>query len=137
MTNFLIKTEDNLSIRFQFYITDAPVTSEAFAQKLPFSEIFVHARVSGEEIWIDNAPLLDIIQENASVFPEPGEIVIGPARPIRNKIAGCIGIFYGEGRLLDAGNIFGKVIEEDLPLLKTLGEKIWLQGTQKLFFERI
>jgi Protein of unknown function (DUF3830) len=136
MTDFLIRTEDNLTVRFQFYIDAAPVTSEAFALKLPFSETFFHAKISGQEIWIDNAPLLDIIQENASVFAEPGEIVIGSRYPERNKIAGCMGIFYGEGKLLDAGNIFGKVMEEDLPLLKTLGEKIWRKGAQKLFFEK-
>jgi hypothetical protein len=134
---FIIKTADNQSIRFRFYTNAAPITSEAFSQLLPFAETFFHAKVSGQEIWIDNAPALDIIQENASVFAEPGEIIIGPAKPSRNKIAGCIGIFYGEGKLLDAGNIFGKVLDEDLPLLQILGEKIWRKGAQKLYFEKI
>jgi len=136
MTGFLIRTEDNKLIRFVYYATQTPVTSEAFASALPFSKTFFHAKVSGQEIWIDNAPYLDIKQENASVFAEPGEIVIGPKNPVRNKIAGCMGIFYGEGKLLDAGNIFGKVIDEDLHLLKTLGENIWRKGAQQLFFEK-
>jgi hypothetical protein len=37
--------------------------------------------------------------------------------------------------LLDCGNIFGKVVDEDLPLLKTLGDRIWKQGAQNLAFE--
>jgi hypothetical protein len=136
MTGFLIRTSNDKMIRFQFYQT-APVTSVAFVQKLPFAEIFLHAKISGQEIWIDSAPALDIIQENVSVFAEPGEIAIGPINPARNKIAGCMGIFYGEGKLLDAGNIFGKVLEEDMLLLKMLGEDIWRNGAQKLYFEKM
>ena len=113
----------------------APVTSEAFAKTLPFSQTFVHARVSGQEIWTDSAPQLDIIQENASVFAEPGEIVLGPLKPLRTKTAKCLGIYYGEGKGLDACNIFGKVMDKDFPLLKTLGDKIWRQGAQMLTFE--
>lgn len=137
MNGFLLRTTDNQTIRFRFYNDAAPVTSAAFLKTLPFSRTFLHARVSGHEIWIDDAPSLNIIQENSSIFAEPGEIVIGPANPARNKIANCMGIFYGEGRLLDGGNIFGKVVEEDLNLLKTLGETIWQQGAQELTFEEM
>jgi hypothetical protein len=137
MKGFLIRTEDNQVIRFEFYQSAAPITSKAFAQILPFAEFFFHAKISGQEIWIDNAPELFIIQENASVFAEPGEIVIGPKNLPRNKVAGFMGIFYGEGKLLDAGNIFGKVFEDDMSLLKTLGENIWRKGAQKLFFEKM
>jgi len=137
MTGFIIKTPGHQIIRFKFYTDAAPLTSVAFAQALPLSKTFFHAKVSGQEIWIDNAPELDIIQENASVFANPGEIVIGPLKPTRNKIATCIGIFYGEGKLLDCGNIFGKIFEEDLPLLKTLGDEIWRHGAQNLTFEKL
>lgn len=137
MNGFLIRTKDNQTIRFRFYDDSAPITSTAFLKALPFSRNFLHARISGQEIWIDDAPSLNIIQENSSVFVEPGEIVIGPASPGRNKIANNMGIFYGEGRLLDGGNIFGKVVEEDLNLLKTLGDTIWRQGSQELIFEEI
>lgn len=137
MKGFLIRSKDNQTIRFKFYNDAAPITSAAFLKTLPFSRTFFHARVSGEEIWIDDAPSLNIIQENSSIFAEPGEIVIGPANPARNKIANCMGIFYGEGRLLDGGNIFGKVVEEDLNLLKTLGDMIWRQGGQELIFEKM
>jgi hypothetical protein len=136
MLGFVIKTEDNKLIRFHCYADVAHATSAAFINKLPFAETFLHASLSGKEIWTDSAPRLDIIQENASVFAEPGEIVIGTALTTRNKIAGLMGIFYGEGKLIDAGNIFGKVFEEDIQLLKTLGENIWRKGAQKLFFEK-
>jgi len=135
MTGFKIRTQDDKTIRFNFYTSEAPITTEAFTTLLPFTRTFFHARISGQEIWIDDAPEIDIIQENASVFTEPGEIVLGPLRPTRNKTSKCLGIYYGEGKGLDSCNIFGKVFDEDLPVLKILGEKIWKQGTQELTFE--
>jgi len=132
----MISTTDNQKIKFRLYFDHAAVTSAAFLDTLPFSRIFYHAQVSGKEIWIADGPVLDISQENASVFAEPGEIVIGPALPARNKIAGFMGIFYGEGKLIDSANIFGKVLDEDLPLLKSLGERIWRHGAMELNFEK-
>ncbi len=135
MTGFKITTPDKTTIRFRYYDTDAPITSGAFAALLPFTRTFMHARVSGQEIWIDNAPPLDIIQENASVFTEPGEVVYGPLKPSRAKTANCMGIYYGEGRGLDCCNIFATVFEEDRQLLVTLGNQIWLNGKLELLIE--
>ena len=136
MDSFYLKTQTEITIRFQLYINEAPVTAQAFLKKLPFNRTFYHARISGQEIWIDDAPLLDIIQENASVFPKPGEIIIGPKHPKRNPVSGCMGIFYGEGKGLDCSNIFGKVYEEDFDLLVSLGNEIWKKGEQELWFEK-
>src|ERR1700744_835590 len=120
MTGFILKTKDNIQIRFAYYV-DAPATAQAFAALLPFTRTFMHARVSGEEVWIDEAPPLDVIQENASVFTEPGEVVYGPSKPERVKTANCMGIYYGSGKGLDACNIFARVYEEDRQLLADLG----------------
>ena len=136
MTGFIVKTKDHKTIRFRFYNQDAPVTCSEFASLLPFTRTLMHARVSGQEIWTDQAPVLDIIQENASVFTEPGEVVFGPLKPTRTKTSTCIGIYYGEGRGLDCCNIFAKVYEKDFDLLKALGNDIWKNGTQELTFEK-
>ena len=137
MTGFYISTEDNTVIRFRFYSGSAPFTSESFLKVLPFKRTFFHAKVSGHEIWTDNSPKLDIPQENCSVFAEPGEIAIGPISPSRNKVAGLMGIFYGEGKLVDGANIFGKVFDEDILLLRQLGENIWKHGAQDIRFEAL
>lgn len=134
MKGFFITTKDHQKIRFSFYEDAAPLTCAAFANLLPFTRAFLQARVSGQEIWVDNAHEIDVIQENASVFTEPGEIVLGPLYPARNKIAKCIGIYYGEGRGLDCGNIFGKVFAEDFGLLRIVGDRIWRQGAEELTF---
>ncbi len=135
MTGFTLITPDHKEIRFRFYLDSAPVTSAAFARSLPFTRTFYHARVSGQEIWIDNVPPLDIIQENASVYAEPGEVVVGPMKPARTKTANCMGIYYGEGKGLDACNIFAGVVEEDRQKLVKLGTSIWKDGALELRFE--
>ena len=134
MSGFKIVTRNQQEIRFSYYLESAPITSRAFAKLLPFKRTLMHARVSGQEIWTDDAPLIDIIQENASVFTEAGEVVFGPENPKRTKTVHCFGIYYGEGRGLDAANIFAKVMDEDMPKLILLGEAIWKSGEQELTF---
>ncbi len=134
---FILKTQTGIQIRFFYYLKEAPVTCDAFNALLPFKRTFMHARVSGQEIWIDDAPQLDIIQENASVFTHPGEVVYGPVHPNRTKTANCMGIYYGEGKGLDAANIFACVDENDRTLLIRLGEQIWKEGMMELNFERL
>ncbi len=137
MSGFIIKLSDNKIIRFRYYEEDAPVTTKAFDTLLPFSRTFYHARVSGNEIWTEDAPQLDIIQENASVFTVPGEVVYGPLKPLRTKTSNCMGIYYGDGKGLDCCNIFAKVFDEDKSLLTTLGDNIWKNGIKELKFEQL
>lgn len=132
MNGFKIITSEQQEIRFAFYEKEAPITSKAFVGILPFTRKFFHARISGEEIWIDDVPTLDIIQENASVFTEPGEVVFGPMNPSRTRTANCFGIYYGTGKGLDACNIFAKVMDEDKEKLAALGQSIWKNGAQEL-----
>jgi hypothetical protein len=136
MPSFLLKTPTK-TIRFRYYTDEAPVTVEAFNNQLPVTLTLIHARTSGQEIWTDNAPALDIIQENASVFTEAGEVVLGPLKPARTKTVRCLGIYYGEGKGLDACNIFAKVLDEDILLLKELGAEIWKRGEQSVSLEKL
>ncbi len=137
MKGFKIITPTNEEICFEFYLDTAPITCEAFWAILPFTRTFFHARVSGQEIWIDNMPSLNIIQENASVFTEIGEVVLGPSLPLRSKTKNCFGIYYGEGKGVDACNIFAKVCEEDKEKLFKLGNDIWKNGAIELTITNI
>lgn len=134
MKGFILTTPQQQNIRFAFYLAEAPATCQAFAALLPFSRSFLHARTSGQEIWIAGAPPLDVIQENASIFTEPGEVVYGPLKPARVRTANCMGIYYGPGLGLDSCNIFAKVMDEDKHLLEALGNDIWENGKQELTF---
>lgn len=134
MDGFTITANGGSRIRFR-YDADAPETCAAFAQALPFSRSLFHARFSGAEIWTDDAPGLEVPQENATVFTQPGEVVIGPVTARRTKTAGCLGIYYGEGKGLDSCNVFAKVLEEDAHSLTALGASIWKEGAQLVHFE--
>lgn len=136
MTGFRLILPNHKPLRFRYLDADAPVTSKAFDALLPFEVTLMHARVSGQEIWTDKAPPLDIIQENASVFTVPGEVVYGPSKPARVSTKNCLGIYYGEGKGLDACNIFACVIPEDMELLQNLGEMIWRKGEHAVRFEK-
>lgn len=138
MTAYSLTTPDNCIIRFRCYTAEAAQSVAAFEKVLPFSLAFYHARTSGQEVWVANAFTFDVAQENASVFTQPGEMVLGPMKPTRAPaMNGSLGIYYGEGKGLDAANIFAKVFDEDLPLLQALGEQIWKQGEQVLRFEKM
>ena len=137
MKGFKLTTQKGKEIKFELYLDDAPITSEAFMSILPFTRTFYHARVSGQEIWIDDVPKLDIIQENASVFTEPGEVVFGPTNPSRTKTANCFGIYYDDGKGVDACNIFAKVVDADKIELIALGNEIWKNGSQELTISSI
>lgn len=137
MTGFLLTGNSGVQIRFRYYLTEAPQSCRAFDSILPLKKMFYHARVSGQEIWFDNLPDLNIIQENASVFTVPGEVVLGPSKPERTKTANCFGIYYGDGKGLDACNIFASVFEEDREKLTLLGDEIWKRGAMELLMEKL
>lgn len=135
MQGFTVTTRgEAVIIRFRLYEQEAPVTCAAFTALLPFTRTLLHASVSGQEIWTGQAPPLDIIQENASVFTLPGEVVYGPLHPARTRTSNCMGIYYGEGKGLDSCNIFATVLEEDRQLLEQLGKDIRENGKQELIF---
>lgn len=131
----MLRTNDNPVIRFNYYNTEIPVTCKAFAVLLPFTCSFFSVRVSGQEFWIDNAPELDIIQENASVFTVPGEVVYGPLNPKCAKTSYCMGIYYGEGRRSDSCKVFAWVFDEDMAALVQPGNDIWQNEKKELTFE--
>lgn len=136
MSGFKLILPNQDPIHFRYYDVDAPITSQAFNALLPFEVTLKHARVSGQEIWTDNAPPLDIIQENASVFTQPGEVVYGPSKPERVSTKNCMGIYYGQGKGVDACNIFACVIPEDAEQLQKLGDMIWRKGEHVMRFEK-
>lgn len=134
---FYLFTPDGARIRFRYYHEDAPLTCEAFSKLLPFSRTFLHARYSGSEVWTDEMPPVRVIQENASVWVRPGEVVLGPELALRTSTINCLGIYYGDGKGVDACNIFALVFEEDREALAQLGELIWKSGQLELTFDKL
>ena len=57
----------------------APRTCAAFLKLLPFREKLLHVRWSGESTWVPLGDLeVGVPPENATVYPQPGEILLYP-----------------------------------------------------------
>ena len=84
MTGFKLVTKDGVEIHFKFYLDEAPVTCKAFHEDPSFHQGVLSCPCLGHgDSESTTYRALDIIQENASVFAEPGEVVVGPSRPTR------------------------------------------------------
>jgi hypothetical protein len=85
---------------------------------------FIHAKISGQEIYAPKGPRLKITQENASVRLKPGEIGYAPSMPRKSGIENNIALVYGKAVLWDSVNVFGKIFPRDRDNLKKLAKKI-------------
>lgn len=134
---FQVSAPGGQAIPFEYNLRFAVETCEAFDELLPFSCVFKHVETSGPELWTENAPVLDILQQYSTAQAEAGEVLLGPVQPLRNRISGSLRIFYGEGQSLDAGNVFARVFKGELDKLAALGNRIRKEGSLELSFEQL
>lgn len=118
-------------------IDRSPLTCAAFEQALPFASEIVHARWSGEGVWI---PLGDtdfaVGYEDATSYPAPGQILLYP----RGKSETEILIAYGSVHFASkagtlAGNHFA-TITSDLDKLRLIGVATLWEGAKPIRFEK-
>ena len=114
----------------------APQTVEAFRRLLPLESRIVHARWSGEACWIPFGALdLAIGPENATCYPNPGEIVLYPGGVSETEILlayGYVSFASKAGPL--AGNHFATIVEGN-EHLRDLGKKFLWEGAQDISFQ--
>ena len=91
----------------------APKTIEAILSVLPLKMEFVQARFAGEEIWSPKPLKIKLQKENSSRILLPGEIGFAPFVK-SNKVAGALAIVYGEAKLSDYVNVFGRARGKNL-----------------------
>jgi hypothetical protein len=114
----------------------APRTCAAFQRLLPFRSKVVHARWSGEAVWIPLADFeLGVSFENATSYPAPGEILFYPGGYSETEILlpyGSTAFASKLGQL--AGNHFLTILE-GRGQLRELGRLVLYQGAQDVVFE--
>jgi hypothetical protein len=114
---------------------DAPATVAAFRSLLPLESRIIHVRWSGEGCWIPFGDLdLGLAPENATRYPNPGEIVLYPGGVSETEILlayGYVSFASKAGAL--AGNHFATIVgaTEDL---RALGTKVLWEGAQEIVF---
>jgi hypothetical protein len=116
----------------------SPQTVKAFVARLPWRGQLVHARWSGEALWM---PLGDTTlydgYEDATSFPSPGQVLWHP----RDASEAELLIPYGPTRFASkAGQLAGNhflTLEADAAELATIGRAVLWQGAIDVSFEAI
>jgi hypothetical protein len=118
----------------------APQSCARLMQMLPLCGRVIHARWSGEAIWLPlgtNWPIGSILEpESATGHPAPGEVLLFADRRSEPELL----IAYGTTRFASqAGALEGNpvlLIENDLPQLVERGREILLHGAMELRIDR-
>jgi uncharacterized protein DUF3830 len=113
----------------------APKTVTVFRRLLPLESRIIHVRWSGEGGWIPFGDLdLGLSPENATCYPNPGEIVLYPGGVSETEILlayGYVSFASKAGPL--AGNHFATIVGGG-ENLRELGRKFLWEGAQEIRF---
>jgi len=106
----------NIKFKIRLLKKDNPDVVELVLKQLPLQTVLGHVVISGEAIW---APTRIVhLGKSNMVKRHPGAVYLyAPGQTI------CM--TYGAITESALVNKFGEVLEEDLPLLKKLGEHVW------------
>jgi hypothetical protein len=113
----------------------APQTVAAFRRLLPLDSKIIHVRWSGEGGWIPFGDLdVGIGPENATCYPNPGELVFYPGGVSETELLlayGYVSFASKAGPL--AGNHFATIVEGN-ENLRELGRRFLWEGAQPIAF---
>ena len=128
-------TAGPFTFRAEIHDEAAPATAAAFRRLLPLESRIIHVRWSGEGGWIPFGDLdLGIGPENATCYPNPGEIIVYPGGVSETEILlayGYVNFASKAGQL--AGNHFATIVEGS-ENLRALGKKFLWEGAQEIVF---
>ena len=114
----------------------APLTCAAFVKMLPFKDHLIHARWSGEAMWIPMGDRrLEVGSENATSHPAPGQLLFYPGGTSEMEILfpyGSVLFASKVGQL--AGNHFATIVE-GIEQIAELGRRTLWTGAQDIAFE--
>ena len=131
----LIITIGGNEFRARFELEKSPDTCKAFKSALPFVSKIIHARWSGEAVWIPLGDLqFGLGYEDATSYPAPGQIILFPGGISETEILIAYGptCFASKAGQL-AGNHF-LTIEDDLDMLAELGRGTLWSGAKGIEF---
>ena len=112
---------------------EATKTSKAFINKLPISGKVIHARWSGEAIWLPmDAIAIDVPFENHTSHPSKGDLLYYPGGISEKELL----IPYGSALFSSKvgqlqGNHFATIVD-DLKKLQEIGVKVLFEGPKPI-----
>ena len=108
----------DLKFRVNLLAKENPEVIAQVLKQLPLESVFGHVVISGEAVWVPTK-IVHLGKTNM-VKRSPGAVYLyAPGQTI------CL--TYGSITESALVNKFGQVVDEDLPLLKRLGEHVWDQ----------
>ncbi|MDD9311857.1 DUF3830 family protein [Cytobacillus firmus] len=144
MKRILITFENGESFPATLKEDKAPQTCEKVWEALPLCSVVRHSRWSGRDlnfaIKSNGLPK----RENQTIFTSIGEVVYWRDWPLEtdSKVNEVIAMYYGaEHTRSNKGdelvNVFAQIDYTHFELLETVGERIWLNGTEKIKIEKL
>ncbi|KAF0822691.1 DUF3830 family protein [Cytobacillus firmus] len=144
MKRILITFENGESFPATLKEDKAPQTCEKVWEALPLCSVVRHSRWSGRDlnfaIKSNDLPK----RENQTILTSIGEVVYWRDWPLEtdSKVNEVIAIYYGaEHTRSNKGdelvNVFAQIDYTHFELLETVGERIWLNGTEKIKIEKL
>jgi hypothetical protein len=128
-------TASDFEFKARFEENAAPATVAAFRRMLPLESKIIHVRWSGEGGWIPMGDLdVGIGAENATRYPNPGELVFYPGGVSETEVLlayGYVAFASKAGAL--AGNHFATIVEGN-ENLHELGRRMLWEGAQDIVF---
>lgn len=106
----------DLGVRIALDDDANPETAEAFWRVLPFESVIGHQVIAGGGLWV----ITRLVYTGArrSVRRTPGSVYFYP-------LIQSLNLTYDDVRETAHVNEFGRVPEEDLPVLARIGEYVW------------
>jgi hypothetical protein len=144
MRRILITFENGESFPATLLEDKAPHTCQIVWEALPFSQTVRHSRWSGREVNLEFSSTSMPKRENQTISTSVGEIVYWRDWPLESEldVLEVLAIYYGAEHTRshkgdEPVNIFAQVDFTNLDLLQKVGERIWLEGTERVTFTRI
>ncbi|MDC3425456.1 DUF3830 family protein [Aquibacillus sp. 3ASR75-11] len=122
----------------------APQTCELILNHLPFESAVTQSRWSGREINCRFSASSYPIRENQTIYTSIGEVCYWRDWNWEGSgdLSQAIAIYYGaelarSHRGYEPVNVFAQIDYSQLHQINKVGERIWLNGTEKVCFEKL
>jgi len=113
-------------------VTLAPRSVDLLTNLLPLERAALHARWSGEAVWVPLGTGLMLGAENATAYPQPGQLLLyaGPASEPELLIPYGACAFASRAGPLAGNHVI--TLEGEVSALRELGETVLWKGAQSL-----
>lgn len=123
---------------------DAPETASLVWDSLPYESEVTQSRWSGREVNFKASLHISPSEENQTIYTSIGEVCYWRNWRLAEigKSEHVIAVYYGAEMARshmgeEPVNVFGQVEYNQLEVMRKIGERIWLKGSEKIRVEKV